>query len=291
VVDLVVYFIALPAIQLDRGAGQAPVGAAGDRQDDLQVTQQLGDCADRRRGGLARPLRFQEQLRLFQNPLAEGGARAAPSRVQLPGFAAGEVVPSDRIRHAHAVLGVGARHRHQMLHRDMGREGAVPHLLLYAGRQQLDQGQPARYPTQAAIKAARQLIQAIAEALLQLRQQPAFFQRGHAVRHAERTIQHQRLGFAQRPGHRFHRVSPQLLQGGDALVAVDHQVTVRLVGDRHHNDGRLLSSRGQRGQQPALSLRPPHPQVLPAPLQLVKLQSHRRLPRCCSYRGWPGRTP
>jgi hypothetical protein len=246
VVDVVVQFGALPAIQLDRGASQTPIGPAGDRQHDLQVARQSGHGVGRRIG-LALPLRFQEQQRLFQNPLAQGGSCVAPSGVPLPGFAAGEVVPGDYLRQAHAVLRVGPRHRHQILHGNVGTDGTVPHLLLHAGRQQLDQRQPARYPTQAAIKAARQLVQAIAEALLQLRQQPAFFQRRGAFGHVQRTFQHQRFGLAQRPDHGFHRVPPQLLQGRHALVTVDHQVPVRMIGDGHHDDGRLLPDERQGG--------------------------------------------
>ena len=52
----------------------------------------------------------------------------------------------------------------------------LAYLLLHAFRKLIDQRQPARYPTQAAIKAARQLVETIAETLLQFGQQPAFFQ-------------------------------------------------------------------------------------------------------------------
>ena len=196
-----------------------------------------------------------------------------------------------RFGHALTVLGAGPRHRHQNLHGHVRRHRTAAHLLLHAFGKQLDQRQPVRHPTQAAIKAAGQLLQAVTETPLQFPQQPAFFQRGSAFRHAQRTIQHQRLGLAQRPNHGFDRVPTQPLQGGDALVAVDHQVTIRLFRDCHHDDRRLLSRAGQRRQQAPLPLRPPHSQVLPAPLQLVKLQSHRPFPCCSSYRASPSRTP
>jgi hypothetical protein len=117
--------------------------------------------------------------------------------------------------------------------------------------------------------------------LLQFRQQPAFFQRRRSFAHAQRTCQHQGLGFAQRPDQGLDRIAPQLLQRRDALVAVDHPVTIRLLRHGHHDDRRLLSRGGQRRQQAPLPLRAPHPQVLPAPVQLVKLQSHRSVPCCC----------
>ena len=197
-------------------------------------------------------------------------------------------MPGQRFGHGLAVLRTGPRHRHQVLHRYVGRDHAAAHLLLHALRQQFDQGQPARYPTQAAIKATRQLLQPIAKAPFQFRQQPAFFQRRLSFRHAEGTIQHQRLGLTQRPDQGLDRVPPQLLQRRQALVAVDHQITIRLLGHGHHNDRRLLPRDSQRGQQPPLSLRPPHPQLLPAPLQLVKLQSHHPRPYCSRYRGRGG---
>jgi hypothetical protein len=77
---------------------------------------------------------FQKQSRLFEKPLADGRRGIAPSGIQLPGFAAGEPVRGKRFGHARAVLGPGPRHRHQKLHRDVGRDGAVPYLLLHAFR-------------------------------------------------------------------------------------------------------------------------------------------------------------
>ena len=101
------------------------------------------------------------------------------------------------------------------------------------------------------------------------------FQRGLLFRQAQRTVQQQSLGLAHRPDHRFHGVPAQLLERRDALVAVDDQVTVGLAFGGHHHDGRLLSHFGQRGQQPPLPLRMADSQVLPSPVELVKLQLHQ----------------
>jgi hypothetical protein len=65
------------------------------------------------------------------------------------------------------------------------------------------------------------------------------------------------------------------LQSRDALIAVDHQVTLRVVRHGHHHNRHLLTHGGQRGQQATLPLRLARPQMLPAPIQLVKLQLHR----------------
>ena len=79
----------------------------------------------------------------------------------------------------------------------------------------------------------------------------------------------------QKPYHSFHRVPAQLLQRRDALVAVDDDVTVRLIFDRHHHYGRLLPTVGQRSQQSPLPRRVAHAQMLPTPVELMKLQLHR----------------
>src|ERR1700722_443710 len=71
------------------------------------------------------------------------------------------------------------------------------------------------------------------------------------------------------------RAPAQLLQRRNPLVAVDDHVTVRVVFGRHHHDGRLLAALGQRRQQPPLPRRMAHSQVLPTPVELVKLQLHQ----------------
>jgi hypothetical protein len=90
----------------------------------------------------------------------------------------------------------------------------------------------------------------------------------------QRTSQDQRLDFVQRPDHRFDGVPAELLEGRNALVTINDQITIRLIGDRNDDDGSLLSATGQRGQQLPLPLGMAHPQVFMAAVQLVKLQLH-----------------
>jgi hypothetical protein len=52
-------------------------------------------------------------------------------------------------------------------------------------------------------------------------------------------------------------------------------VTVVTAFRCHYHDGRLLARFRQRRQQPPLPRRMAHPQVLPAPVELVKLQLHQ----------------
>jgi hypothetical protein len=274
-VDLAMDFGALPRIEGHRGAHQAPVLPARDGHHHLQIAQQLGDEGRGRIGGTL-PLHFQKQLGVFQDPLSNASRGVSPSGIQLPRFATGEVVLRKRLGHAWAVLGAGTRHRHQEFHGYMGRDRALAYLLLHALREPLYKRQPARHPTHTAVKPARQLLQAVAETLLELRQQPAFFQSAVLFRPTQRAIQHQGFRFAQRPDHGLDRIAAELFQSHDALIPVNDQIAIRLIWNGDHDDRCLLSRGGQRGQQLPLPLPIPRPQKFIPAIQLVKFQLHSR---------------
>ncbi len=259
----------LPGRQLR--AGQPPRGTVDDGGGHLQIAQQFG-AGRGVRGRLS--LHFEKQLRLLDNALAHYRRAIAPGGIELRGLPRIAMVPDEDRRQALAGLQAHARHRHQKLHGHVRREAALAYLLLDRLRQQFHQRQAPRHPTHAAVKPPRQLVERVAEALLEFLQKPALFQCALLLGEPQRAVQQQSFGFAQRPDHRLHGVAAQLLQRRHALVAVDDQVTVRLAGDRHHHDGRLLPAGRQRGQQPPLAGRRPHPQMLPAPIELVKLQLH-----------------
>jgi hypothetical protein len=88
----------------------------------------------------------------------------------LPGLARIAVMLSEDRRHPLAIFHALPCYRHQKLQRHLRQDLALAYLLLNGFRQNLYQGQPPRHPTHAAIEPARQLIQPVAEALLQLRQ-------------------------------------------------------------------------------------------------------------------------
>lgn len=252
---------------------QTSVGPLSDGRYHPQIAQQFlegGGCC----WGLGFLVHLQKQLRLFKKALPDSGRSFSPSGIQLPGLPACELVPGKRGSHLLTVLETRARHRHQILPRHLRRDLARAHLLLHAVGEQLDQGQATRYPTHTAIELSSQLLQAIAKSLLQLRQQPAFFQGAVWLRPTQRTVQHQSLDFAQRPEHRFNRVPAQLLESRDALVTVDDQITIWLIRHSDDHDRGLLSRSGQRSQQLPLPLWIPHSQMFVAAIELVKLQSH-----------------
>jgi hypothetical protein len=221
------------------------------------------------------PLGFQKQLRLIENAQSDRRRSASPGGVQLSGFAAGEPMRRKPFGHPLAVFQTCTCHGYQELHCHVGRDRAAAHFLLHALRKLIDQRQPARYPTQTAIEAARQLVETTAEAPFQFRQQPAFFQCRLVFGPAQRSVQHQSFDLAHWPDHDLYRVPAQLLQGCNPPIAVDNQVTINFAGDRHHHNRRLLPRSGKRRQQPPLPLRPANPQMFPAPIQLMKLHAHR----------------
>ena len=156
-------------------AGEPPMSAAHNRRDHLQIADQLGGGPG---GDFLLPLRFEKQRRIVQNPFANRGRSPTPGAIQLPGFACIAVVLSENGGHALAGLQALARHRHQKLHGHLRRDLAFAHLLLDRFRQQFRQRQPPRYPAHTAIEPPRQVLQAIAETLLHLGQQPAHLQCG-----------------------------------------------------------------------------------------------------------------
>src|SRR5450756_1105309 len=175
VFDLALRLFLLRVSHLRQGFGEPPAGTTQNGNRHLQIALHLFDRC--RLGCRWLPLRFQKQFRLGENALANRACPFAPGRIQLPGLLRIAMMRDERGGHARAILSIDSRHGHQILHRYLRPELALAHLLLDRFRQQLHQRQPPRYPARAAVEAPRQLIQSIAEALLHLRQQPAFFER------------------------------------------------------------------------------------------------------------------
>src|ERR1700676_2533303 len=165
-INLLPQLSALIAIEFDRGAGQAPIGSMDDSHPHPQIVGQFGN-GRRRRPGITLPLSFQEQLRLIENAQPDRRRSVSPGGVQLPGFAAGKPMRRKRFGHALTVFQARTCYRYQELHGHMGRDRTAADLSLHALGKLIDQRQTARYPTRAAIKPARQLVETIATALRQ----------------------------------------------------------------------------------------------------------------------------
>jgi hypothetical protein len=274
-IDLMPRGFALLVIEL-RGCGacQPTMRSVRDGGHHFQIAQQFG--AGPGWSFLLRlPLGFEKELRIIQKAFTDRGRTFAPRGIQLAGFTRIAVMLGKDCGHPLAILQALSCHRYQELQGYLRQDLALAHLLLDRLRQNLHQRQPPRYPAHAAIQPPRQLIESVAEALLQLGQQPAHLERGLVFGQAQRAVQQHCRSLAHRPHHHFNCVPAQLLQSRDSLIAVNNHVTVRLIFSRYHHDGRLLSAVGQRCQQPPLPRRMVHSQVLPPSIELVKLQLHQ----------------
>lgn len=146
----------------NRASGQTPLCPVDDRRHHLQIPDQFG--ADPGRGFLlCLPLCFEEQLGSIQNAFPHSRRTLAPGRVHLAGFARIRVMLDEDRGHPLAILQALASNWHQIFQRHLRQYLALAHLLLNRFRQYLDQGQPPRYPTDAAIEPAGQLVESVAE--------------------------------------------------------------------------------------------------------------------------------
>ncbi len=248
------------------------------------ISRSRSTCSTPRALPLWLPLRFQKQFRFSENALANHARAFAPRGIKLRCLPCIATVLHEYGGHAFTVVRADPRDRHQILHRDLRGKIPIAHLPLDRFRQQLDQRQSPRYPAHAAVEAARQFVERVTETLLHLRKQPALFERAFLRAQSQRPRQQQRFGFAHRPDCGFDGVAAQLLERGNAFVAVDHQVAVAIVFRNDDNDGRLLAALSQRCQQLALAVRLAHPQMFPPQIELVKLQLHG-LPAESEYAG------
>ena len=168
--DLMLCGSRLLAIQLrGGGAGQSPLRAIHNRHNHLQIAQQFGSGP----GGsflLRLPLCFEKQLGIVENAFADRWRTFAPRSIQLASFTSIAVVLGEDRCHSLAISQALAGHRHQELQRHLRRDLALAHLPLNRLRQNLHEGQASRYPAHTAVEPARQLVEAVVEAPLQLRQ-------------------------------------------------------------------------------------------------------------------------
>jgi hypothetical protein len=121
-----------------------------------------------------------------------------------------------------------------------------------------------RHPAGAAIRTTRQLLQSIAEALLWLDKQPAFFERGVLFVPPKRDDPEAEPSAcsASRPPRRPCRDQVAREPGcADSLRSPDN--------DRH-----LLTAGSQPGRKPLLRLSPMHPKALKTTVHLIKFQTH-----------------
>jgi hypothetical protein len=127
VCDLTPRLFLLRASHLRHGRRDPPAGAMQDGHRQLQIALESGR---RRPGGRWRPLRFQKQFRFGENALAYQARAFAPGGVELPGLPRVATVLDESGGHPPAILHADPRHRHQILHGQVGAQRSFAHLLL-----------------------------------------------------------------------------------------------------------------------------------------------------------------
>jgi len=134
--NLALRLFLLRTTHLRQSLGEAPAGAFQDGYRHLQFVTK-GNCGWRGRCRL--PLRFQKQFRLGEQALTHHARAVPPCGIQLPRLPCAATLLHEGGGHAFGVLDADARHRHQILHRQLRAQFSFAHLLLDRLRQQFDQ--------------------------------------------------------------------------------------------------------------------------------------------------------
>ena len=219
-----------------------PRGAPRHRSNDVQVADQLlgrlhGD------GILLLDLApgAQEQFRICDETFPNRRRPVAPGRIEHAHFLGAELIPGNLTGEAFAVIPLGARHWHQILHGGVGPDFSAADLLLDRLGQLTNQRQAARDPRHAPVEAPGEIIQTESQTAMQLNQQPSLFERRFSLGRTQGPVQYQSLGLVHVPDCRAHRVLTETLQCSQPLVAIDDQESVGCAGQGDHYDGNLLA--------------------------------------------------
>lgn len=178
----------------------------------------------------------------------------------------------DRLDEATAVVGVGARQRHEILHRRVRDQPSILDVLLDRLRERAHQAQTPRHPAHTAIEASRQRVERQAVLLMQRAQQPALLEGALGRVGVQQVPKDQRLTLRHLPRDCHDRIALQPAQTADPFVAVHDDVP---RARRHDHNRHLLACVSQGGQEPSLPSRLAHTQPLVAQIQLMKFELHR----------------
>jgi hypothetical protein len=214
-----------------------PRGASRDGPDDVQVGQErIGS------GGL-RPNRGRRLVGDAQHEQGVGH-HERPRRVDArhvgviepPDLARAEPMRHDGLDKPHAVGGIGARQRHDVLHRGVRDQASIVDVLLDGVGQCAHQTHAARDPAHVAIEAPRQHLECQAVIVMQHAEEPALLQRAAGRLRVQQLPKDQRLGLRHLPPHGGDGVAVQLAETPDAFVTVHDDVR----GAADHDDDRHL---------------------------------------------------
>jgi len=249
------------------------MGPARHRAEDVQVGDQRLRCGRLRSHRRVRRVvgDTEHEQRIGQHQLARGVRARDIDLIEPADLSGAEPMRGDRLHETHTVGRVGARQRHEVLHRGMRDELTVAHVLLNRRGERAHQTQAPRHPADTPVEAPCQVLQRQPVILVQRAQQPALLKGAVGRIGVQELPKDQGLGLRHLPHDGGDGVALQPAEAADALVAVDHHIR-RACG--HDHDGHLLAGIGQRGQQVSFARRLLHPQPLVPPIELMKFQVH-----------------
>jgi hypothetical protein len=215
------------------------MGAARDGAQDVEIGEQGLGGRGVRAHGRARPVvgHAQDEPRIAEDQRPRGVGAGDVGVIEPADLPGAEPMRPNRLAEADTVGGVGARQRHEVLHRGMRDDLAVAHLLLNRRGQRADQTQAPGHPADTPVEAPRQMLQRQLVIVVQGAQQPALLERAVGRVGLQHLPEDQGLRLRHRPRDGRHGVALQAPQTADALVAIHHDVR---RGRGHDHDRGLL---------------------------------------------------
>lgn len=214
---------------------EAARGAAGDSTQDVEVGDQRlrrrGLRADARRRGVIGEA--QHQQRVGQDELTRGLRPPDVVLIQSANLSGREAMGRDRLGETQAVVALGARQRHEVLHRGVRDDASLPDVLLDRVGERAHQTEAPRHPAHTPIETPRHDIERQPVILVQRAQQPRLLEGALGRVGLQQMAKDQRVAGRHVPDHRDDRVAVQAVQAPDAFVAVHHHV--RRLGGHDHN--------------------------------------------------------
>jgi hypothetical protein len=153
---------------------QAPMRSSGDGAEQVKIGQQrLGGrglgAEPRRRGLFGDP---EDQQRVGQHELARGVLPGEVVLIEAANLARRQAMRGNRRREADALVRLGARQRHQVLHRRMRDDVPLADVLLNRVGKRADQAEAPRHPAHTPINASGDDVECEPVLLVQRAQQP-----------------------------------------------------------------------------------------------------------------------
>ena len=223
---------------------QAAMRSSGERAQHVEIGEERVGCrhvgAKTRGRGLVSET--EDEPRVSQHQLARGLRPGEVVLIEAANLARRQAMRRNHRHEAETVVRVGARQRHQILHRRMRDDVAVADVLLNRVGERAQQAEAPRHPAHTAIEAPRDDVERQSVLLVQRAQQPRLLEHVLGRVGLEQLAKDQRLTGRHLPDDGGDGVAVQPTQAADTLLAVDDEIA-RGGGDG--DDRHLLPDLGE----------------------------------------------